>query len=283
MLSRAQALEAGVTRRQIDRLLAGGEWRRVHPGVYRHTSVVPSPEGCVRAAALWLGERAVLTGAGAAWWWEVLPEAPARWQFVVSRHRPPTDDLRLVVGFVDPLEQTVRREVRVVSRPLAVLRAAAELEVGQPGRGIALVDRAKQRRLVSARDLEQSSARHRGTWGSREMRRLLDRTGDDAHSALERLAVRLLRQAGVRGFVLNHRTTLRSGRRVELDLAFPDRKVAIELDGYAFHSGPEAHQADVARANEVMADGWTLRRFTYRDLVSDPDGFVRAVLEVLAV
>jgi very-short-patch-repair endonuclease len=58
--------------------------------------------------------------------------------------------------------------------------------------------------------------------------------------------------------------------------------VALELDGYAYHSGPDEHRADVRRANEIMADGWTVRRFTYSDLLNDPDGFIATVLQVLA-
>ena len=100
------------------------------------------------------------------------------------------------------------------------------------------------------------------------MRRLLDRTGDRAHSELERMAVSLLRAAGITGFEINYRTRLRFGRRVEFDIAFRDRKVALELDGYAYHAGPDEHRADVRRANEIMADGWALRRFTYSDTVS---------------
>ena len=114
------------------------------------------------------------------------------------------------------------------------------------------------------------------------MRRLLDRTGDRAHSELERMAVSLLRAAGITGFEINYRTRLSSGRQVEFDIAFRDRKVALELDGYAYHAGPDEHRADVRRANEIMADGWTLRRFTYSDLLRDPEGFVATVRQVLA-
>ncbi len=114
------------------------------------------------------------------------------------------------------------------------------------------------------------------------MRRLLDRTGDCAHSELERIGVRLLREAGITGFVVNLRHTLSSGRPVEFDIAFEGRRLAIELDGFAYHSTPAAHRADVRRANEIMADGWTIRRFTYSDLLNDPDGFIRVVLEILA-
>jgi very-short-patch-repair endonuclease len=55
----------------------------------------------------------------------------------------------------------------------------------------------------------------------------------------------------------------------------------IELDGYAYHSSPEAHRTDLQRANELMTEGWTLRRFTYHDLLTDPEGFVGTVQELL--
>ena len=31
-----------------------------------------------------------------------------------------------------------------------------------------------------------------------------------------------------------------------------------------------------------MADGWTVRRFTWDDLVGDPEGFLTTVLELLS-
>jgi len=284
VISRAQALSAGLSAAQIDHLIKNRDWRRVRPAVYRHAVVPPSPESSLRASALWLGAGFALTGWGAAWWWEMLPDPPPSWHFVTGTpsHKRGQVDVRLIRGYLDPYDLTLRLDVSVISRPLAVLRAAEQLEKLQPGRGIALIDRAKQRRWVSAHDLERAFARNKGTWGTRSMRRLLDRTGDRAHSELERMAVALLRAAGITGFVVNFGTTLSSGRRVEFDIAFKERRVALELDGYAYHSSPEEHRADLRRANEVMADGWILRRFTYSDLLTDPDGFIATVREVLA-
>ncbi len=281
VIARTQALGAGLSSRQIDRLTASGEWIRVHPGVYRLRSVVPTPESHARAASLWLGPAAVLVDAGAAWWWGMSAEAPPALTFGVGHHRRSPAGLRLECSFVDPRDQTTHRELRVLARPLAALRAAVAAETKRAGSGIALLDRAKQQRWVDADSLRRAFDRNRGTGGTAGMRTLLERTGDRAHSELERMAVALLRQAGITGFVLNHRTTLRSGRRVELDIAFPQRRVAIELDGYAYHADPVAHRSDLVRANEVMADGWVVRRFTYTDLLDDPDGFVRTVLETL--
>ena len=285
VISRQQAVACGTTRRQIDRLLADGTWVRVRPAVYRHAAVVPTPEAALRALSLWLGPSAVLTGVGAAWWWECLPEAPARWTFAETPASwvPSATGVSVSRGYLDSRDCAVRWDVPLVTRPLAVLRAAAQLESAEPGQGITLLDRAKQRRWVTTEDLRRSFERHRGTSGTVAMRVLLERTGDRAHSELERLAVRLLRSAGITGFVVNHRTVLPGGRPVELDLAFIDQRVAIELDGYAFHSGPEAHRADVRRANDLLAAGWTIRRFTWNDLLADPAGFVATVRQVLGI
>ena len=283
VISRDQAVAVGLTHRQVDHRISTGEWLRVHPGVYRLAVVAPSAESAVRAVSLWLGPAAALTGLAAGWWWGLLDEPPTTWHFTSPRCHPQRQPgIRTSRTFVDPADLTRHRSVPTISKPLALLRSAAQLEQLQPGCGVTLIDRAKQRRLIGQDDLERAFRRNAGTWGTRAMRRLLDRTGDRAHSELERLAVRLLREAGITGFDVNWRTTLSSGRPIELDIAFRQRRLAIELDGYAYHSSPESHRADLNRANELMADGWVIRRFTYADLIADPDGFVRTVLEVLA-
>lgn len=284
VLSRTQALSAGLTRRQVDESLRSGEWLRVHPGVYRSALVLPTPEASLRAVSLWLGETSVLTGWGAAWWWGLVDSPPTTWHFVVNgqSHLSPQRGVRVSRSFVDPYDRTVRLGVPVLSRPLAALRGAAHRERLWPGEGIKLIDRVKQRRLVSVAELEAAYARNRCTWGGRAMRRLLDRTGDRAHSELERAGGTILRAAGITCFEPNRVVVLSTGRTVELDLADARRKIAIEFDGYAYHSDPYRHRADLRRQNELLADGWTIRRFTWDDVLTDPEGFVRAVRQLLA-
>jgi very-short-patch-repair endonuclease len=52
------------------------------------------------------------------------------------------------------------------------------------------------------------------------------------------------------------------GRTIRIDLAYPDRKLAIELDGCEFHHTRSAFDDDRSRANLLVAHGWTLIRFT---------------------
>ena len=91
------------------------------------------------------------------------PDPPSSWHFVIQdgAHRQSRPGVRLSRSFVDPFDQTTRQQVAVLSRPLAVLRAAAYLEKVTPGRGIALIDRAKQRNWVGLAELEHAFARTR--------------------------------------------------------------------------------------------------------------------------
>ncbi|NED67277.1 DUF559 domain-containing protein, partial [Streptomyces sp. SID10244] len=55
-----------------------------------------------------------------------------------------------------------------------------------------------------------------------------------------------------------------------LDLAIPEHKIAIEIDGFAYHSDAEAFQHDRERQNDLIANGWTVLRFTWHDLTTRP-------------
>ena len=188
-MSRAQARDAGLSARQIDRLVATREWLVALPGVYRLHASAPLPETGMWAASLWLGPTMVLADEGAAWWWGVLPDPPTTWAFIGPSRRRARPGVTLLDTRVDPADRWRHRGVPVLSRSWAVLRAAARREELQTGSGIAVIDRAKQLRLVKQDDLGRAYERHRGCWGSTTMRQLLARTGDGAHSELERLAV----------------------------------------------------------------------------------------------
>lgn len=45
-----------------------------------------------------------------------------------------------------------------------------------------------------------------------------------------------------------------------LDFAWPERRVALEVDGFRWHSSPRALHADLARQNRLQALGWSVVR-----------------------
>ena len=156
--------------------------------------------------------------------------------------------------------------LQVTSLPLTVVEAAV-----RRGGGPKLMDAALQRH-VELRALWTAHLRNKGRHGSPAARRLLQAADDGARSAAERLLIQLLRKAGITGWKANYPV---AGYKV--DVAFPDCKVAIEVDGLAFHSNAEDFQNDRIRQNAVALAGWQVLRFTWLDLTEYPD---RVIAEI---
>jgi very-short-patch-repair endonuclease len=58
--------------------------------------------------------------------------------------------------------------------------------------------------------------------------------------------------------------------------------LAIEIDGFNPHFGRRALQYDRARQNELVAEGWTVIRFTWEDLESRSREVARIIRDFLA-
>ena len=54
------------------------------------------------------------------------------------------------------------------------------------------------------------------------------------------------------------------GKKVRIDLAYPELKIAIELDSWKYHGGDNytAFTDDRARKNDLIALGWAAPSFT---------------------
>ena len=70
-------------------------------------------------------------------------------------------------------------------------------------------------------------------------------------------------EAGLPRPVLQHPVEL-GGRRYRIDLAYPEQRVAIELDG-SVHLRRDVWEADHERQKALVLAGWTVLRFTWRE------------------
>jgi very-short-patch-repair endonuclease len=138
------------------------------------------------------------------------------------------------------------------------------------------MDRALQRD-VELRELWQAQLRNKGRYGSPAARRLLQAASDGARSEAERLLVKLLREAGITGWRTNYPV---GGYKV--DVAFPRVKVAIEADGWAFHSDQEDFQQDRVRQNNIALLGWQVLRFTWLDLTEYPQRVIAVIRSAIS-
>jgi len=92
----------------------------------------------------------------------------------------------------------------------------------------------------------------------------------------ERLLVKHLRRAGITGWVLGHPLGPYS-----IDLAFPAARLAVEVDGWAWHTDPARFAADRHKGNAITRAGWDLLRFTWHDLDGRPAACLREIDDLL--
>lgn len=262
VITRDQALRSGLSRDAVDRRLATRRWRPLHPRVYLATDHRLTDEARVRAAVLWAGEDAVLSGVAAAWWHGTAERAPLVVGVTVPRRRCPGPRPGVVVRrrTLDPADHAVRRGVALTAGPLTVLEAAVEM--GSAG-GVFL-DRALQR-AVRFPAVYAAYCRNLGAHGSATAGRLLVAAADRSASVAERLLARQLKEAGATGWRASH-----PAAGFLIDLAFPESRVAIEVDGWAWHMDAERTGRDKRRQNALVRHGWTVLRYTWHDLVERP-------------
>jgi very-short-patch-repair endonuclease len=204
---------------------------------------------------------ATASGLAAAWWHGVTRFAPDVVEVTVpkvSNHRR-RQGARTRRRDLAPRDVVERNGLRVTALPLTVVEAAA-----RRGGGARLMDSALQRH-VELPQLWRAHMRTKGRHGSPAARRLLQAASDGARSEAERLLVKLLRDNGITGWKTNYRV---GGYKV--DVAFPKPRVAIETDGWAFHSSQEDFQNDRERQNKIALLGWQVLRFTWLDLTEYP-------------
>jgi very-short-patch-repair endonuclease len=70
--------------------------------------------------------------------------------------------------------------------------------------------------------------------------------------------------------------------RARIDLAFVDLRIAIEVDGFAYHSDRSRFQRDRSRQNLLVGLGWTVLRFTWEDVTRRPDEVIQMIRAALA-
>jgi very-short-patch-repair endonuclease len=146
------------------------------------------------------------------------------------------------------------------------------------------VDQALARRLVSPEALaaEIGRLRAKGRIGPRALRRALMRRGllePTNPSVLEAKILRMLSQAGIRPLSVEVTTGLDARYRIDILLT---EHVAVEVDGYTYHSTPDSMAYDARRRNRLRLDGILLLVYTWSDVMHDGSRVLAEIREALA-
>jgi very-short-patch-repair endonuclease len=278
---------AGVPRSAVEHELRVGRIISLQPGVYVSAGTPVDRMLEIRAALLAAGPGAVLSHRTAAWLHGVLRDEPTVIDITVTHDRRPR--LRGVqIHRSLRLPDSHRRHidglwVTSVDRTLADLGA-----VVRPGLVGGAVEAAVVARLTTVPRLFEFVDEHarRGRKGIGALRlsledwMLSERPPD---SKLEIAFGRVVRRASIPKPEYQYWVGERPSR-YRVDAAWPDVKLAVEVDGFESHGTRSAFQRDLDRQNVLVLRGWTVLRFTWNDVVRRPAHVARqlaAALEVL--
>ena len=248
---------------RVDRLI------RLHEGVYAIGYVPRSRETVWMAAVLACGDDALLSHRSAATLWGIR-SGESRYPDVSLPTRNGREQPRIVVHRVAMATPDLasHRGIPVTS----VARTLADLSpLLDPDHLYMAVREAMYLRVFDSEAVEEVLGRRR----ARSLRLLMeDFTYTD--SALERDFFALCKRYGVPRPLARRKI---DGARV--DFLWPAQRVVVETDGWQAHGTPAAFQADRAKTNRLVVDGWRVLRFTVADIRRRPARTARTVLRVL--
>lgn len=237
----------------------------------------PSRRQWCQAALLYGGANALLSHrtAGAL---HGLRVVPLRVEILVphGRHQASTD--RVLVHQTNQLAEPDRREcLSCTTVDRAVVDIALTMRFRDDVR--ALLADAVQRRLTTVSALA-AAAELAPRRGSRHLRAALEEVEAGARSCGEAEFLDLVRRAGLPEPELNA-PVLTSRGTFWVDALWRAARVAVEIDGQAWHLEAAAWERDLRRQNLLIASGLTLLRFPVRRLRDDPDGVLREMKAAL--
>jgi very-short-patch-repair endonuclease len=270
LVTSEQAEQHGLPARTLRRRTRTDGWSHVAPRVYLAGGHRLTERARVRAAGLWAGGDAAVSGPAAAWWHGMLAVAPEEIVVTVPRHLGLRGFPGVRVRRRDLHEADCVRAngLRLTDLPLTALETAIAVPDGS-----AFLDRALQKH-VSFERVYRAYCRNMGAHGAARIAALLTVAADRADSAAERILVRILRGAAITGWQLGV-----PFQGWMIDLGFPDARIAIEIDSWAWHVDVDRFRADRRKGNALVRAGWSVLRFTWHDLTNRP-GYVITEIRV---
>lgn len=270
VIERSQALRSGVTPRQIDGLLARGEWRRALPRVYVQAGTPRTWEQELAVALAWAGDDAAAGGTTAGFLHALIEERPQEITIRAPR-RVRLDGVRVLrtPSWLPGGVVTVRgfRAVHPCSVLIDLAQTVDEklleeaLHVGI-NRGLFSPDRVRRRveRLGTA-----------GRRGAGTLVRLLEICPErPPESRNETRVLRILRRLGPPFPEVQYRIVL-FGDAYRLDVAYPAWRKAAEADSHRHHVLRRDFERNLWKREALRRAGWDVCAVSAKLVRDAPD------------
>lgn len=269
----------------LDRALRRGELVRILPRVVTWAGRQNSHEIRARAALAFAGPNARLSHVTAAERWGMTVPDSAKDHVHVVIPRPQQNRTS---GFVvvHRLGQSDTAAVPMLRRGLPVVDAIPALigswAILDPADRRDVVIAAARQGIVSATAILEATAEWSQLRGRLELRQLAADLAAGAQSELEIFGLHKVFEHPSLPRPRRQFPVLAGGRRYFLDLAYPDIRLGIELDGATYHSSRADRERDLRRDAQLAVEGWQIVRVTYRRLTSDPEAVRRELVQIIA-
>ncbi|MGH8958216.1 MAG: hypothetical protein ACRDVK_06030 [Acidimicrobiia bacterium] len=280
-----EARQSGLTDRQIERRIRHGAIHQPAPGALVVGAAPRTWEQDVAVAVLSSGEGAAASHMTAAALWGMLNTSGGRVDVVVPRwdrnHRK-----FIVHESLDLISTDVRvhRGIQITTAARTVVDCGAVFrsavpEIFKRGERLGLVD-AESVGMVVKRVAKRGRS---GVGPAKALLRNLRLAPDSTESWAEDIYLRVSREAGFPEPIQQHEIKTIDGWFIcRCDFAYPEVRLAIFIDGFAYHSDQQAFQTDRVQGNELSLIGWRYLRFTYLDLTQRPQYMIQQVRSALS-
>jgi len=285
VVSRRQLIELGVSGALVDQRVEARRLVAVFAGVYGVGHGILSHRGWWSAALLSGGPGSVLSHTSAAACWGLI-RPRHRVEIIRGFNREP-------VGSVNGPRRTPNRSLLVVHRtrvlpgrdltdhggfplttvPRTILNLAASFNLERLS---SVVADAERMGLVDWNELAAISHRGPGWKGIGKLREIVrewDPAAGATRSELERRFLGFCRAHDVPPPSVNTRV-----EGLEVDCAWLEKRLIVELDGFRFHSDRRSFESDRRRDTILANAGYEVRRVTHAQLKDDPQFVLTEVL-----
>ena len=282
-----QALATGMNQTTVYRRARLGRYVLVHPRVFSFAGLPAFWERSILAACLAAGQEAVASHRSAARLWGLIDPSDDIVEITVPYAQRPRLRCVTIHRSTDLLlaQTTVRRRIPVTNPLRTMVDLAAVLPPDKVEDALDAGLRWPSLFSVAAVKATLEQLAERGRSGAGVLRKVLEeREFGDAvsDSELEKRMSKLLRQAGLPQAVFHFAVRTPAGVFLaEVDFAYPEIKLAIEVDGFDAHGTPRAMAKDFVRQNGLVPYRWHVLRFTWRQVTDQPEVVAAAIRRTL--
>lgn len=284
VLSRHEALSAGMSAETIRRRAKSGQWEELFPGVYAMPGAPRSWEQRLVAACAWGGKGVVASHRSAAALFGFPRFQPGLIEITTTRGTRPPPGLSVHrVRWLPKDDLAELRGIPVTDAARTLIDLGAVVSVGEVR---AAVEDALRRRLTAVPLLEgvlelRARSGRRGAGALRQIIGELAPGYRPTESELENRLREVLEEAGLPA--AQQHEVVSAGRRHRLDFAYPSLRLALEADSKRHHMLSSDWERDLERRNALTRNGWRLLHFSWDAVTRRSGSLVAAIRQAMSV